>query len=56
MRVIFATDLEPSPARSLLASRVEKRRGRIDVGGMLNASLEELKRQRADPRTDIGDG
>jgi hypothetical protein len=44
------------PPRSLFAGRVEKRRGRIDVGGMLNPSLEELKRQRADPRTDIEDG
>jgi hypothetical protein len=48
--------MRDTPPRSLLASRVEKRRGRIDVGGMLNASLEELKRQRADPRTDIEDG
>ena len=45
-----------TPPRSLLASRVEKRRRRIDVGGMLNASLEELERQRADTRTDIENG
>jgi hypothetical protein len=47
--------MRDAPPRSLLASRVEKRRGRIDVGGMLNASLEEPKRQRADPWTDVED-
>ena len=47
--------MRDTPPRSLLASRVEKRRGRIDAGGTLNTSLEELKRQRADPRTDIED-
>ena len=47
--------MRDTPTRSLLASGVEKCRGRIDAGGMLNTSLEELKRQGADPRTDIED-
>jgi hypothetical protein len=47
--------MRDTPPRSLLASGVEKRRGRIDGGGTLHASLEELERQCADPWTDVED-